>query len=86
MTLGLWGFGMQCRGKGEGLEDWSLVIFLDPLGIWDSRGHACRKEKGCSTPNAEFLSSLCVRRGLSLSVGLDGGWTFPTGGRNLEMV
>ena len=78
---------MQCRGKGEGLKGWSLVvIFLDPSKIWDSRGHACRKEKGFSTPNAEFLSSPCVRRGLSLSVGLDGRWTFPTGGRNLEMV
>jgi hypothetical protein len=36
--------------------------------------------------NVEFPSSLCVRRGLILAVGLDGGWTFPMGGMNLEMV
>jgi hypothetical protein len=38
------------------------------------------------TPNVEFPASMCVRRGLSPVVGLVDGWTFPAGGRNLDMV
>jgi hypothetical protein len=46
-------------------------------GIRDSRGPAYKKKRvfNVEASNVEFSPSLCIRGGLSITIGFDGGWT-----------
>jgi hypothetical protein len=79
---------LECMSP-KGAEGWIYVATPRSSGIQDSSGHVHRREMGtfnAKASNVEFPASLCVRQGLSLVVGLVDGWTFPAGGRNLDMV